>query len=76
VVAVSSQEPTCRNLQFSYGVFAVNEPEHPGNWKRYVRTWMEAHEMEGDMVLLTEGPSSTYPEANHRLEIINLEVKK
>jgi len=76
VVAVSSQEKTCRRLQFSYGVYPVHEPDHPENWKYYMQRWIEAHGMEGDIALLTEGPSSTYPEANHRLEIINLEVRK
>jgi pyruvate kinase len=76
VIAVSSQEMTCQYLQFSYGVCPVNEPGHPENWKHYVRTWTRARELEGGIALLTEGPSSKYPEANNRLEIINLEVKR
>jgi pyruvate kinase len=76
VVAVSSQQATCQCLQFSYGVWPVNEPGHPENWKHYVRTFVRAYGMEGEIALLTEGPSSKYPEANDRLEIINLEVKK
>jgi pyruvate kinase len=76
VIAVSSQETTCQQLQFSYGVCPVNEPGHPENWKHYVRTWTKARALEGDIALLTEGPSSKYPAANNRLEIINLEVKR
>ncbi len=76
VVAVSSQETTCQQLQFSYGVHPVHEPDHPESWDTYVRTWIEAHELEGTLAILTEGPSSKYPGANHRLEIIDLEVKR
>ena len=76
VIAVSSQEKACQQLQFSYGVHSVHETDHPENWQYYLRTWIEAHGMEGNIALLTEGPSAKYPEANHRLEIINLEVRK
>ncbi len=34
---------------------------------------MFAHEIEGNLVVLTEGPSSKHPEANHRMEIIDLD---
>jgi pyruvate kinase len=72
IVGVSSQEPTCRALQFSYGVHPVHEVAHPDDWNAYVKSWLRAHEMEGDLVVLTEGPSSRHPEANHRMEIIDL----
>ena len=32
-VAISSQEATCRQLQFSAGVYPVHKPEHPEHWK-------------------------------------------
>jgi pyruvate kinase len=72
IVGVSSQQTTCRGLQFSYGVHPVHEVAHPDDWNGYVKTWLRAHEMEGDLVVLTEGPSSKHPEANHRMEIIDL----
>jgi pyruvate kinase len=72
IVGVSSQESTCRGLQFSYGVHPVHEAAHPDDWNGYVKTWLRAHEMEGDLVVLTEGPSSKHPEANNRMEIIDL----
>jgi pyruvate kinase len=72
IVGVSSQESTCRGLQFSYGVHPVHEAAHPDDWNAYVKTWLRAHEMEGDLVVLTEGPSSKHPEANNRMEIIDL----
>ncbi|MDI6854533.1 MAG: pyruvate kinase [Deltaproteobacteria bacterium] len=72
IIAISSQESTCQRLQFSYGVHPVHESEHPTDWKSYVRTWLGRHDMGGDLVVLTEGPSSKHPEANHRMEIIEL----
>jgi pyruvate kinase len=72
IVAVSSLEATCQGLQFSFGVFPVCEPDHPEDWKGYTRDWLGRHGVEGDLVLLTEGPSSKHPETNHRLEIIDL----
>lgn len=72
IVAVSSQEATCQHLQFSYGVHPQFEPEHPENWNVYIRDWLRAHEVEGNIVVLTEGPSTKHPEANNRMEIIDL----
>jgi pyruvate kinase len=72
IIAVSSQEATCQNLQFSFGVYPVRENDHPDNWKSYVREWLQRHEIPGDIVVLTEGPSKKHPDANHRMEIIDL----
>lgn len=71
-VAVSALESTCQCLQFSYGVFAVHEPDHPERWSEYIRQWMCAHEIDGNLVIFTEGPSSKYPEMNNKMEIIDL----
>jgi pyruvate kinase len=72
IVAVSSQESTCRGLQFSYGVHPVYEGEYPENWSAYATKWVEDHGVEGQLVILTEGPSGKHPEANHRMELIDL----
>ena len=72
VVAVSAQEATCQQLQFSSGVYPVHESEHPENWKSYIQRWVGDHGLEGHVVVLTEGPSSRHPGANHRMEIIEL----
>jgi pyruvate kinase len=72
ITAVSARESTCRQLQFSYGVYPVLEPEPPEDWKAFGRQWLRAHEVAGDIVVLTEGPSPKHPEANHRMEIIDL----
>jgi pyruvate kinase len=69
---VSSQEATCQRLQFTHGVHPLQEPEHPDDWKNYVRRRLEAFGIKGDCAVLTEGPSSKHPEANNRMELIDL----
>lgn len=72
IAAVCSSEQACRNLVFSYGVHPVSEPVHPENWDSFVRSWLERHQLTGDIAILTEGPSTKHPEAHNRMEIINL----
>jgi pyruvate kinase len=72
IVAVSSQEATCQQLQFSSGVYPVCEAGHPENWNTYVADWLKTHSMEGKLAVVTEGPSSKHADANHRLEIVDL----
>ena len=71
-IAVSSQMATCQQLQFSSGVHSLHEPEHPEQWKPYVRRWVGEFGLAGELTVLTEGPSTRYPETNHRMEIIDL----
>jgi pyruvate kinase len=74
VTAVSSQEKTCQDLQFSYGVLAVYEGEHPENWRAWCRAWRDAQGLTGRHIVLTEGPSRKHPERNHRMEIMDLDA--
>ncbi len=72
ITAVSSLEETCQALQFSYGVYPVHEPEHPEDWNRFAEEFLRSHEIKGDLVVLTEGPSTNHPDANLRMELIDL----
>ena len=74
IVGVSPRESTCVGLQFSCGVYPVLETEHPGEWKPYVAARLREFGVDGDLVILTEGPSSKNPEANHRMEILDLRM--
>jgi pyruvate kinase len=71
-LAVCSREATCRQLQFSAGVFPVHDPAFPARWNGYARGLVGSLGLAGDLVILTEGPSPEHPEANHRMEIIDL----
>jgi len=72
IVAVSSQEATCQQLQFSSGVYPLHEPAHPENWTDFVKRWLGELGLTGNIAILTEGPSSQNPETNNRMEIIDL----
>src|SRR5512135_1994184 len=61
VVALSSHEATCQQLQLSSGVYPVHEPQSGENWKDYVKGWVDDHGLGGNLVVLTEGPSSKHP---------------
>jgi pyruvate kinase len=73
VAALSPSEETCRHLQFSYGVHPVLELRHPEDWKAYIREGVQGAGLEGSLALLIEGPSRGNPEANHRMELIELQ---
>jgi pyruvate kinase len=72
IIAVSSWQATCQRLQFTYGVHPLLEPEHPEDWKNYMCRRLEVLEITGDVAVLTEGPSAKHPEANNRLELVDL----
>jgi pyruvate kinase len=76
IVAVSAVVATCQRLQFTWGVHGVFEPDHPEDWKGYIGQWLGDNGVPGDMAVITEGPSSKHPEANHRMEIVDLTSAK
>ena len=76
ITAVSSLESTCQRLQFSYGVYSAHEPDHPDDWKAFAGNLLQSQGLEGNLVVLTEGPSRKHPEANNRMELIDLKGVK
>jgi pyruvate kinase len=76
IIGLSSSRKTCQGLVFSSGVYPVFCEEHPKDYTSFVRTWLKEQEIQGDIAVLTEGPSSKHPETNHRMEIIELTQKE
>ena len=72
VTAAAHAESVCRALNFSYGVFPIHEPEDIEDWSGYAKTWIKSRGIEGDGVVVIEGPSRLHPEANHKMEIVDL----
>ena len=72
ITAVSALDQTCQNLMFSYGVLPVHEPDHPENWKKWTAAYLKNWNLDGDLVVLTEGPSKKRPDRNNRMEILDL----
>lgn len=72
IAAVSRLESSCQRLQFSYGVYPECEADHPEDWREFAQNWVTEHDLEGNLVLVTEGPSAQHPKTNNRMEIIDL----
>ena len=72
IAAVSSDKRICQQLTFSYGIYPVFELDPPEVWNDFVRDWLRSHGVDGDFVVLSTGPSPKYPDANNRIEIIDL----
>lgn len=72
ITAFSRYEKTCQDLMFSYGVLPICEPEHPDDWKPWARNWLQTSGEVGNLVVLTEGPSTKHPHRNNRMEILDL----
>jgi pyruvate kinase len=76
ISAVSSEPATCQSLLFSYGVAPVYEKDHPENWNAFVHRLLADRGIKASgLALLTEGPSRKNPQANNRMEIIDLDRK-
>lgn len=76
IIAISSNESTCQGLNFSSGVYPVFYQDHPEDYSPFVRAWLKEQGIEGDIAVLTEGPSVKHPGTNHRMEIIELKAGK
>ena len=76
ITAVSSEPTTCQRLLFSYGVAPIYEKDHPQNWNAFTRHLLtDLGIRPSGLAILTEGPSRTNPQANNRMEIIDLDRK-
>ncbi len=76
VVGISSSEATCQGLVFSAGVYPILRQDHPKDYSSFVRAWVKEHGLQGEIAVLTEGPSSKHPDANNRMEIIDLKSQR
>ncbi len=72
IIGISSSQRTCQGLIFSSGVYPVFNEDHPKDFTPFVRAWLKQYGLQGDIALLTEGPSTKHPDTNNRMEIINV----
>ncbi len=72
ITAISPLRETCQRLQFTYGVYSKHMSEDPEDWRSFANEWFAEQQIDGDLVIVTEGPSRKRPEAYHRMEIIQL----
>jgi pyruvate kinase len=72
IVAPSRDPAVCQSLAFSYGVHAVDHDEEDADWRAFTSRWLSEHGIPASRALLIAGPSSRNPNANHRIELMQL----
>jgi pyruvate kinase len=70
VVAFTTRLETAQNLCFTSGVFPINIPVSPGEWRETIRDTLHNLDLPARNVLLLTGPSELRPDANRRLELL------
>jgi pyruvate kinase len=70
VVATGSEPAGMQGLAFSYGVYPIDLPEEPDDWRAYAQRLLAELGLPCKQVLLVAGPSPRNPEANQRLELM------
>jgi len=74
IVAPSSNPAACQGLAFSYGVHPIDLAADPDDWRAFAKTWRRKHRVAAEHVMLVAGPSQKNPAANHRIELMHLDV--
>jgi pyruvate kinase len=72
IVAPSRTPAVCQGLAFSYGVHPIDLAEEPADWKHWIQSWLRQNGIPGERVVLVAGPSARNPNANHRIELMQL----
>jgi len=75
-VALSRDPAVCQGLLFSYGVVPVLLHDEPADWREFARDWLRAQKLPGDVAMLVAGPSSKFPDANHRIEFMDMQDRR
>ena len=74
ITAFSSEENTCQELQFSYGVFPVKAEKELAEWTPFLRKWFKEQEVTNGFAIIAQGPSPEHPLSNHRMDFIDLSL--
>jgi pyruvate kinase len=72
IAAPTGSAHVMRHLQFSYGIEPLCVEQLAADWTTFARDWVRGEELQGSVALLVQGPSPGNPNANHRMEILNL----
>jgi pyruvate kinase len=71
-VALSADAAVCQGLAFSYGVHPVDLAAEPEDWRVFAAAWARDHGLDARKAMLVAGPSAKHPEANYRIEFMQL----
>jgi pyruvate kinase len=72
IVALSRDPVVCQGLAFSYGTVPVLLLDDPASWSDFARHWLQEHRVPGAVAMLVAGPSTRHPDANHRIEFLQV----
>jgi len=72
IVALCRDPAVCQELVFSGGVEPVQVADDPKSWRDFARTWLNEHHVPGSVAVLVAGPSTRNPDANYRLEFLDV----
>jgi pyruvate kinase len=71
-IALSSDAAVCQGLAFSYGVYPLTLAREPEDWRGFAAAFARDHGLAATTAMLVAGPSSTHPDANHRIEFMRI----
>jgi len=71
ILAASPSPKTCQELMFSYGVWPIESKDHPADWTDFSKEYIKRLGLEGNGVLIVEGPSPVNPDKHHKIEVVN-----
>ena len=72
IIAVCFTENSCQRLQFSYGIFPTMAEFNPSSWPKFAQEWLEAHQLDGDLVLVIEWDNTKKAGDTTRVDIVDL----
>jgi len=73
IIAPSHEPAVGQGLAFSFGVYPVDLTSgFKEDWRAFAGKWLKQLGIRGKRVILVAGPSTRYPKANHRIELIRL----
>ena len=72
IAGVTPREETAAALAFTWGAAPCVSADHPDDWKAFARAWQDRTGVAGPFAILVEGPSPAHPDANHRMELLDL----
>lgn len=74
ILAPSADPAVCQGLAFSYGVHPIDLTEEPADWRDFAKQWLSEYQMTASRAMLVAGPSPRNPRANHRIELMRLDL--
>jgi pyruvate kinase len=75
-VAFCRDGAVSQGLLFSYGVWPEDLTAEPDDWRDVAAAWMQDHGLAATSAMLVAGPSTTHPDAHHRIEFMRLSERR